>query len=279
MRPWIAVGAVAVVLVLASAPVRAGDEKKPPAAEEKESPEDAARAKELEKKLESPNKLDLIAAIDALGALNAPSARKVLMKFISETPNSEYGSKAVRALGKNGSPEVVDFLCGKDGARSTRVLFAQAACQSLADLHDKRAIPTLLECMKADKVVVVCAAIEAVVTLDPTADGLADRLGSLSTSKDDTVRRSVATALGSVTNPKAVPVLIAMAKDSNSIVRLNACKSIGKLAPYEARKTMEDLAAKDKNTEVRAAASEALARLPKEPPAPPPAGGKPGGGK
>ena len=277
MRPWIAGGAVAVALALAAVPARAGDDKKPPAEEEKESPEDAARAKDLEKQLGSPNKLDLIAAIDALGNLNAPSARKVLMKFISETPNSEYGSKAIRALGKNGSPAVVDFLCGKDGARSTRVLFAEAACQSLAELKDKRAIPTLLECMKSDKVVVVCAAIESVVTLDPAADGLAERLAALSTTKDDTVRRSVATALGSVTNPKAVPVVISMTKDSNSIVRLNACKSIGKLAPYEARKAMEDLSAKDKNAEVRAAAAEALARLPKDPP--PPDAGKPGGGK
>jgi len=277
MRRWIAGAFVALALGLAASPVRAGDEKKPPAEEEKESPEDAARAKELEKKLEAPNKLDLIAAIEALGAMNTPGSRKVLMKFIAGTPNSEYGSKAIRALGKNGSPAVVDFLCGKDGARSTRVLFAQAACQSLAELRDKRAIPTLLECMKADKVVVVCAAIEAVVTLDPAADGLADRLASLSTSKDDTVRVSVATALGNVTNPKAVPVLIAMSKDSNSIVRLNVCKSIGKLAPYEARKAMEDLSAKDKNREVREAAADALAHLPKEPPAP--AGGTPGGGK
>lgn len=278
MRSRIAVGAVALAFALAAAaPARAADDKTAPAEEEKETPEDAARAKELEKKLESPNKLDLVAAIDALGALNAPSARKVLMKFISGTSNSEYGSKAIRALGKHASPAVVDFLCGKDGARSTRVLFAQAACQSLAELHDKRAIPTLLECMKCDKVVVVCAAIEAVVTLDPAADGLAERLTSLSTCKDDTVRVSVATALGNVSNPKAVPVLIAMAKDSNSIVRLNACKSIGKLAPYEARKAMEDLAAKDKNREVREAAADALARLPKEPP--PPAGANPGGAK
>lgn len=278
MRSWIAGGVVASALAMAVAtPARAGDDKRPPAADEKETPEDAARAKDLEKKLESPNKLDLIAAIDALGSLNAPSARRVLMKFISGTPNSEYGSKAVRALGKNGSPEVVDFLCGKDGARSTRVLIAQAACQSLAQIHDKRAIPTLLECMKTDKVVVVCAAIEAVVTLDPAADGLVDRLTPLAASKDDTVRMSVATALGTVVNPKAVPVLIALAtKDSNSIVRLNACKSIGKLAPFEARKAMEDVSAKDKNQEVRTAASEALARLPKEAP---PAGGSPGGGK
>ena len=262
------IAGVFVALALA-APMSAhgGDDKNPPAAEEKESPEDAARAKELEKKLEAPNKLDLVAAIDALGALNAPSARKVLMKFVAGTSNSEYGSKAIRALGRNGSPAVVDFLCGKDGARSTRVLFAQAACQSLAELRDKRAIPTLLECMKSDKVVVVCAAIESVVTLDPAADGLAERLASLATSKDDTVRVSVARALGNVTNPKAVPVLITLAKDSNSIVRLNACNSIGKLAPYEARKAMEDLSQKDKNREVREAAADALSRLPKEPPA------------
>src|SRR5262245_11639291 len=137
MKSWTAGVAVALALAFAAAaPARAGDPPKQAPAEEKETPEDQARAKDLEKKLDSPNKLDLIAAIDALGNLQGPSARKALMKFVSTTPNSEYGSKAVRALGKHASPEVVDFLCGKDGARSTRVLFAQAACQSLAELKD-----------------------------------------------------------------------------------------------------------------------------------------------
>ena len=266
---------LACVALLAGAPAIAEDPKKAPPAQEQEQerPEDAALAKELEKKLEAPNKLDLLSAIEELGKLDCPTSRKALMKFISGTPNSEYGSKAVKALGVRGSTTVVDFLCGKDGARSSRVLVAEAACESLAVIGDKRAAPTLLECMQMDKIVVACAAVEAVVKLDTAAEGLADRLISLATAKDDTLRRSVATALGSLTSPKVVAALIALAtKDSNSIVRLNACQSIGKLAPFEARKAMEDVAAKDKNAEVRVAATEALSRIPREPPkAPAPA--------
>jgi HEAT repeat protein len=270
---WLLVGAAFIVGAAAFAD-DAG--KKPaPAQSEDERPEDAEHAKTLEKKLESPNKLDLIAAIEGLGAIDCPTSRKVLMKFISGTPNSEYGSKAVRALGTKGNSTVVDFLCGKDGARSPRVLVAEAACQSLAVIGDKRAVPTLLECMKADKVVIVCAAVEAVVKIDPAADGLADRLIALASCKDDTARRSVATALGDLTSPKVVPVLIALAtKDVNSIVRTNACKSIGKLAPFEARKAMEEVSTKDKSGDVRAAASEALGRIPLEANGKPAPGGK-----
>ncbi len=258
---------LALAAVVASVTAFADDSGKPtPApAEEAEKPEDVAAAKVLEKKLSAPNKLDLVDAIEALGTMDTPTSRKVLMTFIASTPNSEYGSKAVRALGKKGNASVVDFLCGKDGARSSRVLIAEAACQSLAEIGDKRAIPTLLECMKADKEVVVCAAVEAVVKLDRAAEGLADRLASLSTTKYDTVRVSVAKALGDLASPKAVQTLIAMAKDANSIVRQRVCESIAKLAPPEARKAMEDLAAHDKNKEVRQAAADALLRLPAAP--------------
>jgi HEAT repeat protein len=252
----------------------AGDSKDAPA---EEDPEEAAVAAALEKKLEASNKVEVGETIEQLGGQNNPSARRVLIKYICGTSNSEYGAKAVRALGKKGSAGVVDFLCGPNGARSTRVLVAEAGCRALADVGDRRAVPTLLECMKADKTVVVCAAIEAAVHLDPKAEGLADRLGSLAAAKDDMVRMSCATALGELTSPKAVTSLIALAKDSNSIVRMNACRSIERLAPYEARKVMEEVSTKDKNREVREAAARALAALPKEPPPAPPA--PPKGGK
>ena len=275
--------AAALVAVLAFAapafpqdPPPKGGGKTPPAAPA-ETPASVAMAEELGKKLSAKNKLDVLAAIEALGRMHTPTSNRVLMDFIRSTPNSEHGSAAVRALGSAGNAAVVDFLCGKDGARSGRLLVAEAGCQALAKVGDKRAIPTLLELMKDGKAVVISAAVEAVVQLDPAAEGLVDRLAVLSTANDDRVRRSVATALGNLRSPRAVGVLVAMAtKDGNSLVRLNACRSLGRLAPFEARKALEGVAASDKSQEVRAEAQEALLRIPAEPP-PEKGGAAPGG--
>lgn len=245
---------------------KGGSAKDPPKAPPDDGPTESQdqidRAKELEKKLDSKNKIEASKAIEALGSLATRTAGKVLMDFIHRTPNSEYGASAIHALGWAGNRGALDFLCGTDGARSGRLLIAQAACEALAKVGEKSSIPTLLEVMKTGKTVVISAAIEAVVQLDPEAEGLAGLLFGMTGNSDDTVRRSVAKALGSLSSPKAVDALITMAKDANSIVRLNACVSLGKLAPAKARKVLEQLAAKDTNIEVRQAADEALKRLP-----------------
>ncbi len=250
--------------------------KDPPKDAPTESQAQIDQAKALEKKLDAKNKIEASRAIEDLGSMATHTAGKVLMDFIHRTPNSEYGSAAVKALGWGGNREALDFLCGPDGARSGRLLIAEAACKALAKVGEKSSVPTLLEVMKTGKTVVVCAAIESVVQLDPGAKGLADLLFGMTGNSDDTLRRSVATALGALSDPKAVDALITMAKDANSIVRLNACVSLGKLAPAKARKVLEQVAAKDTNIEVRQAAEEALKRLPEPGPAdaPPPKGGK-----
>jgi HEAT repeat protein len=257
-----------------------GSAKDPPKDGTKDAPTESQdqidKAKALEKKLDAKNKIEASRAIEDLGSMATHTAGKVLMDFIHRTPNSEYGAAAIRALGWGGNREALDFLCGPDGAHSGRLLIAEAACKALAKVGEKSSVPTLLEVMKTGKTVVVCAAIESVVQLDPAAEGLASLLFGMTGNSDDTIRRSVATALGALSSPKAVDALITMAKDANSIVRLNACVSLGKLAPAKARKVLEQLAAKDTNIEVRQAADEALKRLP----APGPGEtGAPGGGK
>ncbi len=239
----------------------AGTKDAPPA----ESQESIQKARELEKKLDAKNKLEATKAIEELGHLATHTAGVILKDFIHKTSNSEYGSYAVEALGWAGNKEGVDFLCGSDGARSGRLLIAEAACKALAKVGEKTAIPTLLEVIKSSKAVVTCAAIESVVQLDPGAEGLATLLAGMTGNSDDKVRMSVAEALGSLSSPKAVDALILMTKDQNSLVRMKTCKSLEKLAPAKARKALTDLM-KDKNTEVRTAAEEALKRLPEPDP-------------
>ena len=273
------IGAALVAMVLAaagslpgaSAQDPGGKKGAPPADSPQESKDQIDRAKALEKKLDAKNKLEVNAALEALGGLATPTAARVLMDFAHKTPNSEYGALAVRSLGWAGNKGALDFLSGTDGARSGRLLVAEAACQSLAKIGEKSSVPTLLEVIKTGKSVVVCAAIQAVVLLDRAAEGLANLLAGMTGNSDDQIRMSVAEALGNLDSPKAADALVFMAgRDSNSLVRLNAVRGLGKLHPPKGRKVLEDLAARDKNQEVRQAAEAALSGYPGADPATPP---------
>jgi HEAT repeat protein len=246
-----------------------GEKDKQPKTPPAETKEQIARAKELEKKLDGKNKLDAGKAIEALGAMHTKTASKALMDFAHRTSNSEYGAAAVRALGWEGNKDAVDFLCGPDGARSGRLLVAEAACEALARVGDRAAIPTLLELIKSGKSVIAAAAIGAVVHLDPKADGLANLLVAKVGDSDDRVRMSVADALGALESPKALDGLLQMAaKDSNSLVRERACRSLARTKdPAKARPVLEEIAAKDKSQEVRGAAEDALRHFPPAAPA------------
>lgn len=188
-----------------------GREPEKPRTPPAETKEQIARAKELEKKLDGKNKLDAGKAIEALGEMHTKTASKALMDFVHRTSNSEYGAAAVRALGWEGNRDAVDFLCGPDGARSGRLMVAEAACEALARVGDRAAIPTLLELIKNGKSVIAAAAIGAVVHLDPKADGLANLLVAKVGDSDDRVRMSVAEALGALESPKALDGLLQMA--------------------------------------------------------------------
>jgi HEAT repeat protein len=227
--------------------------------EPRETPEQVASAERLEAQLGASNKLDSKAAIEGLGALRTPTARRILEDYVKASKNAEWSQYAVRALGWSGNKASVDFLCGKHGLDSKKLLVAEEACRSLATIGERRAVPSLLEAMKGDKVVITRAAILAVVKLDPKADGIAVHMNKLATHKSSQVREVVAQAMGKMERAQVVPALVTMAtKDGNSIVRLEACKSLGELGAKEAFDALSSVAENDKSADVRRAASAAL---------------------
>jgi HEAT repeat protein len=244
---------------LLGTPACAAEEKQRPA----ETAEQIARAQELLELLDASNKLEVKSAIEELGKLRTQSARDILVKYIKKSKNVVWGTYAIRALGWSGNKEAVDFLCGKEGVRAKNVLLAEASCQALVAIGDKRAIPTLIEATKSKKVVVTRAAIKAVVRLDRGAEGLADLMIKMAKRKESQVREAVADAMSSLSDERVIEPLIKMAtRDGNSLVRLQACRSLGSLRASEARAAMEVVAKKDKSMEVRAAARTALGQIP-----------------
>ena len=255
LTTWIVFVLIALPLAL---PVRAEDEDEP-----KETAEQIRKAERFAEMLKSMNKLSVIEGMRLLGELRTRSASEALMGFTKRSKNGEHASYAVRELGWEGNKWAVDFLCGKYGVKSKKNLVAEEAANSLGDIGDRRAIPTLLEVIKTAKDFIAAAAIKAVVRLDPNAKGLAKLMTKLSRHKSDRVRRAVATALGSLKDPSAVDALIRMAtRDGNSIVRENACRSLGELRATKARPALERVVKKDSSQPVRDAAVRALARIP-----------------
>jgi HEAT repeat protein len=254
---------VCVIFAISSAQVLAapegGDDEEGP----RETPAQVARAVSLGKGLKSKNKLTVVANLRRLGELHVPTSASILMDFVKRSKNAEHATYATEALGWSGNKEAVDFLCGKYGLRSRKLLVAEAACRSLGSVGDRRAIPPLLEAIKGKKVVITRAAIKAVVRLDRDANGLAALMVKLSKHKSPQVRRAVAEASGGLTDPSMIEMLIRLAsRDGNSLVRLMACNSLGRLAPPSARKALEIVARNDKSLDVRTAAQGALARIP-----------------
>ena len=255
---------VAVVCALLLSPLgRAHAEDEPPA-QKADTPEQVQKADATAEQLDDKNKLVVQQALQNLGAQKSRSAAAHLIAFIERSKNVEWTTYAIRALGWKGNADAVDFLCGKEGVRNKNVLVSEASCSALSAIGDKRAIPSLLEAMKAGKDVTVCAAIEAVVTLDRAAPSLAELMFDRAKDKSSQVRESVARALGRLdkTGPIVAQLIAFAAKDGNSLVRLQACQSLGSLKAEEARETLEKAAKDDKSTEVRAAAMSALQALP-----------------
>jgi HEAT repeat protein len=227
--------------------------------EQKETEQQIARVKRLEKMLGSRNKLEMVNALKLLGQMQTRSATDVLMKYVKKSKNAEHATYAVNALGWSGNKRAVDFLCGTCGLKSKKLLVAEAACGALRTIGDRRAVPALIEAIRKSKVVVVRAAITAVVELDPKAKGLAKLMVKQAKHKSPFVRMSVASAMGSLTDKSVVEPLIKLAsRDGNSLVRQNACRSLGQLAPPEALEALEKIVKTDKSSDVRSAAIQAL---------------------
>ncbi len=259
IAPALACTALAALAASASTSLAddAADGAKPE--EPKETPEQIEAAKRLEKQLDASNKLDAKAALEDLGKLRTPTARRILEDYVAKSKNAEWSTYAVKALAWPGNEESVDFLCGRHGLESSKLLVAEEACRTLAVIGAKRAIPSLLEAVKGDKVVITRAAILAIAELDPLAEGIAVRMNKLATHKSSQVREAVAQAMGKMDKAQVVPALITMAtKDGNSIVRLEACESLGELRATEAVEALTAVAADDKSADVRRAASVAL---------------------
>jgi HEAT repeat protein len=259
-RARVALFTTFVALVFAGAAWSADDPEEPrPDTEEQVQKADAA-AEQLDDK----NKLVVNQAISNLGALKSATARDHLIAYIKKSKNAEWTTYAIRALGWKGNSGAVDYLCGKDCVRNKNVLISEASCAALATIGDKRAIPSLVEATKSGKDVTVCAAIEAVVTLDPKSPGMAELMFEHAKDKSSQVRRSVAKGFGSLekSGPIVAQLMLFAEKDGNSFVRLEACDSLRLLKATEARELLTSMAEDDKSMEVRAAASRALLALP-----------------
>jgi len=264
MRTMAFAAALGLLLAVSTPAAAFGDKAKRKA----ETPEQIAHAQELAKLLDASNKLEVKSALESLGQLRTQSAHHILVKYIKKSKNAVWSTYAIDALGWPGNEDAVDFLCGKKGVRAKNVLIAEQACNALVSIGDKRAIPTLIEATKAKKVVVTRAAIKAVVRLDRDADGLADLMIKLAKRKESQVREAVAEAMASLSDERVIEPLIKMAKrDGNSLVRLRACQSLGRLRASAARAALQVVAKKDKSMDVRSAARAAVGQIPAPPPA------------
>jgi HEAT repeat protein len=75
------------------------------------------------------------------------------------------------------------------------------------------------------------------------------------------VRRTVAWALGRSKGQGAVTSLVAMLRDADPIVRVNAALSLGELSAGAAVAPLSDLLASDRDPRVRRAAAAALGEI------------------
>ncbi|HET6440629.1 MAG TPA: HEAT repeat domain-containing protein [Anaeromyxobacter sp.] len=215
----------------------------------------------------------------ALGAMRAREAVPVLEKLCASGDGYSQVA-AVDALGLLGDPAAVDTLAGIATSPSAEPVTVQHALLALGQIGDARAIPVVLRMLFDERsgFSFFPQAAFAAVEIGPamTAPLLAllqGRDASLASwARDRKIPPAVlyakaAQLLGDVGGPGAVPALLEKLgyRDADAsletLVRVIAAESLGRLRAGEAAKPLSDLLARESNPDARDRYCEALARI------------------
>jgi len=174
-------------------------------------------------------------ARDALASIGS-KAVPALTAVISGAPSPKVATGAVSALGEIGDPKSVAAIVRGTQRGTVPVL---AGLTALATLGSDAALPAVLELMSDQPSDVRRAAIEtASILLDPShpdgraIDPVKEILADSGISIDE--RIALASLLGRTGSPRAVPLLLTLAKDKSVPLRRAALAALGSISQGDA---------------------------------------------
>jgi HEAT repeat protein/S1-C subfamily serine protease len=157
--------------------------------------------------------------------------------------------------GKEAAPALAAAL--KDPDREMRRAILEALGQFGPDA--KAAVPGLREILQGKEKTLLQPALDVLTQIGPAAQDAIPELIQL--LEDQSLRESVATALGKIGKP-AVPPLREALKDNNARIRTGACMALGEIGP-DAKDALFQLSSlqRDPDTSVRDAARDAMKKV------------------
>ncbi|HET8540811.1 MAG TPA: HEAT repeat domain-containing protein [Anaeromyxobacter sp.] len=216
---------------------------------------------------------------DALGALRAREAVPVLTQ-LTASPDGFTQVAAVDALGKIGDPAAVDTLVAVATGERVEPFTAKKALLALGRIGDQKAGPAVMRMLFEERpgVSFFPEAAFAVVQIGspmgpPLLAVLEGRDVKLATwARERGVVQGAlyaksAQLLGDVGGAEAVPALVKKLSYQDpdpgigTYVRVFAAESLGRMRAREAARTLADLAAREKDPDVRDRYCDALARI------------------
>ncbi len=216
---------------------------------------------------------------DALGELRAREAVPVLTQ-LTRSPDGFTQVAAVDALGKIGDPAAIDTLVSIATGERVEPFTAKKALLALGRIGDKKAGPAVMRMLFEERPGVSFfpeAAFAVVQIGSPMSapllailEGQDKDLASWATKNrivPGALYAKSAQLLGDVGGPDAVPALVRKLsyQDSDAgiatYVRVFAAESLGRLRARDAARPLAELAAREKDPDVRDRYCDALARI------------------
>jgi HEAT repeat protein len=216
---------------------------------------------------------------DALGALGAPEAVKVL-QLLTRSPDGFTQVAAIDALGRIGDPAAVDTLVEIATAEAVEPFTARKALLALGRIGDARATAAVLRMLFEERPGVSFfpeAAFAAVQIGAPMAppllailEGSDDVLAAWARERgvvQGALYAKSAQLLGDVGGAEAVPALVRKLAYQDAdpglamFVRIFAAESLGRMRAREAVRPLGDLVAREREPNARDRYCDALARI------------------
>ncbi len=165
-------------------------------------------------------------AADGLGKLGDTASSPILIKALAD-PSSEVSSNSAMSLGYLKAVEAVDPLIAAISDPDCDEDTKQWAAWSLGRIGERRAIPTLIECLKNRGERVKESAAGALGELK--AKDTAPLIWPLLKDSDDMVKWVAAQALGEIGDPKAGDALVAALNDRDAYTVTSSMLALAKL--------------------------------------------------
>jgi len=193
------------------------------------------------------------AALYALGLLPPEVATKAITQKAAATPEVKVG--LIRVLLERRDPAVLPTLvaAASDPSESVRI----AACEGMGSLGDPQAVPTLLAAMSRAEGRELTAATEAIGSIRGEAVDKA-LIGAL---KDPKLCLHAVRLLAARKTAAAVPALLAVARDEDPELRIEAVKGLGAFAGEPALAPLVKQLVATVDTRERNAIARALAAI------------------